>query len=164
MGNERLFSILLSISACASIAVVLAPEKSILLFLLIALTLVFWLVGLWSQKAPATLLAFTGTTLLAGYAIISGYSPELPALSLILSLSSWALDNFIQHIDIPENVRNRDARIRNYLISLLVLSSISGLLVFTAQRIRMTLSFGVALAIATILIITISSAVRSLRR
>ncbi len=123
-----------------------------------------WLAESWHGArwvASSALLLFTG-------AAVVGVFLDLPTLwlftSLVAVLVAWDLDRFANHLDDVPEVRDETALTTSHVRRLGVVTGLGWILGLVALNVRFTFDFVVTLALALLVIVALSRAVRQVQR
>ena len=125
---------------------------------------VLWGVGQWQQRPELDSPLFLAFIALAALGIYRGVSPFWPFLGSVAALATWDLSRFIDYLGQAEDIEAEATLQRSHLQHLQFTIALSVLLGGAALFFEMNLTFGPAVFLSLLMVVTLSLAVRFIRR
>ena len=125
---------------------------------------VLWGVGQWQQRRELDSPLFLAFIALAALGIYRGVSPFWPFLGSIAALAAWDLSRFIDYLGQAEDIETEATLQRSHLQHLQFTIALSLLLGSAAMFFEMNLTFGPAVFLSLFMVVSLSLAVRFIRR
>lgn len=123
-----------------------------------------WLTVPWHGGRWAAALALLLFAAVAGVGVLLGFSTFWLLTSLVIVLVAWDLDHFADFLADAPDIRNEKELTARHVQRLGVVSISGWLLGIVALNVQVRLNFLLTLALAALIVIALSGAIRQMRR
>lgn len=130
----------------------------------ILLTGLLWLTEPWHGGRWVATLALLFFPAVAGAGVLLGYSAFWLLTSLVILLVAWDLDHFCNYLADAPDIPNETELTARHLRRLGMISVSGWLLGIIALNVQVRLNFLLTLALAALIVIALSGAIRQMRR